>query len=213
MYARRDKGFTLVEVLVVASILVVVMGIVYGSLSASLRSKEICEEGVEAYRRGRLILERMSREISSAYIPIGINLPDVKYIFRGEDGEEDGFPRDTLNFTSTALPIEGLPHGVKEVGFYIAPDPETGKPVLFLREDTTCDDDPEGGGKRYLLGRGVSGLDFTYYDSQGREWRVWDSTYTPLGVELPRMVKISLFLEDKRGEVILLSTKVRIPQG
>ncbi|MBW2040058.1 MAG: hypothetical protein JRI46_10805 [Deltaproteobacteria bacterium] len=199
------------EVMIAAAILAVIMGIVYGSFSGSLKTMEIGEERGEAYRKARLILSRMAQEISCAYLPSGEDLPDIAYAFIGEDREEDGLPQDTLNFISTSLLLKGKSKGLKEVGYYITIDPQTDEPTLLMREDTTPDERSDEGGRSYVAGGGISGLDFTYYDAQGREWKRWDSTSPVFGEKLPKVVDISLLLKDERGEIISLTTKVYIP--
>lgn len=61
-----DKGFTIVEVLVVISIFVLVLGIIYGSYSLSQKAYRDIEATTEINQNARVILERMTREIRQA---------------------------------------------------------------------------------------------------------------------------------------------------
>jgi general secretion pathway protein J len=210
MCLPKNRGFTLVEVMIAAGILAVIMSIVYSSFSGSLKTMAIGEERGDAYRKGRLILSRMVQEISCAYLPQTQELPDIKYAFIGEDKEEDGIPRDSLYFISTIAPIEGVSAGLKEVGFYLTPDSQTGELTLVMREDPTPDDQSDEGGRRYVLGSTIFGLDFEYYDENGREWKRWETTSSTFGYKLPKVVKISLLFKDERGEAIAITTKTRV---
>jgi general secretion pathway protein J len=211
MCPLKNRGFTLVEVMIAAAILALIMGIVYGSFSGSLKTMEISKEDGEAYRKARIILNRMAQEISCASLPSEQSRADIAYAFIGEDREEDGSPQDSLHFISTAVPLKEPMKGLKEVGYYVTSDTQTGEHTLIVREDTTPDDRSDQGGKRYVLGSNVWGLDLKYYDEEGREWERWDSTSPLFENRLPKMVKVSLVLKDERSEAISLTTRTYIP--
>ena len=210
MWPLKNRGFTLVEVMLAAAILALIMAIVYGAFAGSLKTMEISREGGEVYRKARLILNRMAQEISCAYLP-NEEISGMQYAFVGEDRAEDDVPQDTMHFSSTALPLRGPSKGLKEVGYYITRDPATDGPVLMMREDTTPDDRPDEGGTSYLVAEGIWGLDFTYYDDRGREWKRWNSTSTIFAGKLPQRVKISIFCKDERGEPFSLATTALVP--
>ena len=197
--------------MVAAAILALIMAILYGAFAGGLKSMEISKEGGEVYRKARLILNRIAQEISCAYLPAEQDIPGITYAFIAEDRQEDDVPQDTLHFISTALPLKGPSTGLKEVGYYIALDPETDEPVLLMREDTTPDDHADEGGRGYLLAGGIGGIDFTYYDDRGREWERWDSTSSLFAGKLPQLVKISIFFTDERGDTLSLTATAHIP--
>jgi hypothetical protein len=64
-----------------------------------------------------------------------------------------------------------------------------------------------------LLAEGIEGLDLTYYDSQGREWKRWDTTTPVFEKKLPQLVRISLFFKDDKGELLSLTTSAQIPSA
>jgi general secretion pathway protein J len=213
MLSLKNRGFTLVEVMVAASILALIMAIIYGAFAGSLKTMEICTEGSDVYRKARLILNRITEELSCAYLPAEQDIPGIQYAFIAEDRQEEDVPQDTLHFISTALPLKGPSTGLKEVGYYITLDPETDEPVLVMREDTTPDDHPDEGGGSYLIGVGIWGLDFTFYDARGRDWERWDSTASIFAGKLPECVKISIFFKDEQGEPFSLTTTALITVG
>jgi hypothetical protein len=202
-----------VEVMLAGAILALIMAILYSAFAGSLKSMAISKEGGEVYRKARLILNRIAQEISCAYLPAEQDIPGITYAFIGEDREEDGLPQDTLSFTSTALPLKGPAMGLKEIGYAITPDPETDEPALLMREDVTPDDRSDEGGRGYLIGVGIWGLDFTFYDARGREWERWDSTSSIFAGKLPQLVKISIFFIDERGDTLSLTATAHIPVG
>jgi general secretion pathway protein J len=216
MWPRHKRGFTLVEVMIAAAILALIVSMLYVAFAWSVKTMEIGMEGGEAYRKARVVLYRMAQEISCAQPPSEEEGIGAQYAFIGEDKVEDGVPQDTLDFISTALPLKGPSRGVKGVGYYLAPDPVTDKLSLLMKEDTTpaLGDRPGEGVKGLLLAEGIEGLDFTYYDSQGREWKRWDTTTPVFARKLPQLVKISIFFkDDKGGEPLSLTTTAHIPLG
>ena len=52
------------------------------------------------------------------------------------------------------------------------------------------------------------GLDFTYYDDRGREWKRWDTTTPLFAGKLPQLIKISIFCKDERGVALVLALAV-----
>jgi len=207
MWRGNNKGFTLVEVLVAAAILALIISIIYAAFAGSIKTMEISTEGGEVYRKARVVLYRMAQEISCAYLPAEKDDAGTgSHAFIGEDRESEGLPEDSLWFTSTALPLGGQCRGLKTIGFYRDMDPETDQPVLMMREATIADDRDAHKGKSVLLAEGIGGIDFTYYDSQGREWKRWDTTMPLFAKHLPSLVKISLFFKDERDEPLVLTT-------
>jgi prepilin-type N-terminal cleavage/methylation domain-containing protein len=213
MLLLNNRGFTLVEVMVTASILALIMAIIYGAFAGSIKSMQISTEGGDCYRKARLILNHIAEEISCAYLPTEEAISDIQYAFIGDDREEDGLPRDTLSFTSTALPVKGPPRGLKEIGYGITLDPETDEPALVMREDVTPDDHVDEGGMSYLLDADIWGLDFTFYDARGRDWERWDSTASIFAGKLPQRCRIAIYYKDEQGEPFALTTTTLIPMG
>ena len=213
MLLFKDRGFTLVEVMVTAGIVALIMAIIYGAFAGSIKTMKISTDGGDVYRKARLILNHIAQEISCAYLPTEKENPGIQYAFVGNDGEEEGLPRDTLSFTSTALPVKGPARGLKEIGYGIILDPETDEPALMMREDVTPDDHVDAGGRSYLLDAGILGLDFTFYDARGRDWERWDSTASIFAGKLPQRVYIAIYYKDPEGEPFALTTTALITMG
>ena len=213
MLLLKNRGFTLVEVMVTAGIVALIMAIIYSAFAGSIKTMEISTEGGDVYRKARLILSHIAQEISCAYLPTEQENSSVQYAFIGNDREEDGLPRDTLSFTSTALPVKGPARGLKEIGYGITLDPETDEPALVMREDVTPDDHVDGGGRNYLLDAGIWGLDFTFFDARGRDWERWDSTASIFDGKLPQRCRIAIYYKDAQGEPFALATTALITMG
>jgi general secretion pathway protein J len=215
MWPRSKSGFTLVEVMISAAILALIVSMLYIAFASSVKTMEAGTEGGEIFRKAGVVLNRLAQEISCARLPSKEEDANAHYAFIGEDKTEEGVPQDSLTFISTALPLHGPSRGIKQVGYYIAPDSETDKPALFMKEDTTpaLDNSAENTGKGMLLAEGIEGLDLTYYDSQGREWKRWDTTTPIFAKKLPQLVRIAIFFKNDKGELLSLTTAVQIPSA
>lgn len=213
MWTQNKNGFTLLEVMIAAAILALIVSMLYIAFASSVKTMEIGMEGGDMYRKAGVVLNRMAQEISCAQVPTEEEKTGAEYAFIGEDKVEDKMPQDTLTFISSARPLQGPLRGIKQVGYYIAPDPATDKPCLFMKENATPDfsNSVDQGTKGMLLAEGIEGLDFTYYDSHGGEFKRWDTTTPLFAGKLPQLVRISIFFKDDKGEPLSLTATAHIP--
>lgn len=64
--ASRDRGYTLVELLVTLTVLAVVMGVIMTVLTMTSRSKTTTSNGIESVQSARVAVDMMSRDLRSA---------------------------------------------------------------------------------------------------------------------------------------------------
>lgn len=92
----RAAGFTLLETLLALTILALLLTTVYGSVSRTLRSKEIGEERQELFAAGREAVLRIADDVEGALVP---GLDSRRYYFRGvHDGGDP--PMDRIEFVA-----------------------------------------------------------------------------------------------------------------
>lgn len=123
----RQRGFTLIEVSVALLLLSMVLTFVYESFVMTMRTKERVEVQAERYQSARIALQRMEREIQSAYLEDRVaagqpNQPQPgqpqqlhpgqtgqpgletarkpRTVFLGVNSDGEGYPRDRLDFTT-----------------------------------------------------------------------------------------------------------------
>jgi prepilin-type N-terminal cleavage/methylation domain-containing protein len=93
----RASGFTLLEALLAMTILGLLLTTVYGSLSRTLRAKEIGEERAELFAAGREAVLRIADDIEGALLPKMCDRCYFKGIPTGGDPPADRLEFVTMN--------------------------------------------------------------------------------------------------------------------
>lgn len=192
-HLRAQAGFTLIEVLIAISIMAVITGVMWISINSMFETRDYMGERFERYQIMRVAMNRMARELSSAYLagPAfgGEPLPDEPKETSERDPDDE--PQrsltqsranqpvqfgmigtdTTLNFTAFAhiRTLAGEPTSQHaEIGYFTKRvRGDDGKMVnaLMRREDTTLDDDITKGGHTYMMIPEVEKVRFEYWDA------------------------------------------------
>lgn len=216
------RGFTLLELLVAISILAMVSILIYGAFSAMRRTKEGLERIQDRYREGRIAMQRVTRELSSAYlslhVPTDPSLLVVSTAFVGTRGN----PADRVDFNAFAnvrRDRDAHESDQAEISYFGQPNPEGGTD-LVRRVSTRPDHEPGKGGRIEVLATDIDLFELEYLDAQTGLWTdTWDSTQT-VGQpgRLPYQIRITLVLNSGkktqagggRGRIRLMNT-VQLP--
>ena len=213
------EGFTLLEVLIAISIMATIMVILFGTYSAAVDRAARTRELSQIYHEARVLLQLMGNDLRSAYVKESVEqaqqaLQQVKVrptIFLGEDHTEFDMPADKLEF-STVLPMQRpevpdtemcrVTYSLEVVNDSPARASDSPPNRTLLRR-VNCSLDPTATEQDQLfpLTDLAQGLDFTYYDDQGTEFRDWNSREPRGGKRLPARVKITLLLADQHGQL------------
>ena len=210
MKTRRRQGFTLIEVLVAISILVVVAAVLYRSMALTYQTKARVTEINDRYHEGRQVMERITRELRMSFLHAAPAVgeleeePSFKTVFKGEDEE--------LYFAATAhlrMRAESRESDQAEFHYFLkSPEHKStyrGK-TLYRRESGRIDSKPDRGGGTWPMIDGVKEFKFEYWDEKKEiaedAWkRTWDSEKDEKDL-LPARVRITLVLdmgEDRPG--------------
>jgi type II secretion system protein J len=199
-----QRGLTLLQLMVAVVISSLVAVGIHGTFRAGMNAWRTTEAMAELYQEARVVLERMSLEIRSAFI-----CDDGNIKFIGMDRTDGEMSSDALFFVSTVNSYdETESYGdLCEVGYFLYEDPDTGIRGLWRRVQAPPDDDPIYGGTMEELAPWVTQLSFRYFD--GSDWvDSWDSSVRR---SLPIMVEISILLETPEGDTLGAVTTVYIP--
>jgi len=211
------RGFTLLEVMVSVGIISLIGVLIYGAFMGMNRSKNSMGHIADRYQQGRQAIERMSREVTAAFISNHKPITQTQTIRQTAFIGHDGSSGDRLDFTAFAnqrLAADSHTSDQAEISFFLAADPETGNNDLVRRISHTIDDDMTRGGIVQVLAENVETFDIKYLDPVTNEWvDDWDSTQAAAQLgRLPSQVWFYVRLADgPRGASIKFETKVPIP--
>ncbi|HXH14158.1 MAG TPA: type II secretion system protein [Alphaproteobacteria bacterium] len=212
--SSRQAGLTLLEVVIALGIMATIFVLLFSTYSAAVDRAARARELSQLYHEARVVLELMAADLRTAYLKDATDqaqqvLHQAKakpYLFVGEDLTDANVPADKLSF-STFLPMtrpENPDIEVCRISYSLEPVADRPQERFLLRR-VNCHFDPEITEREHLfpLTNLARGLDFTYYDARGTEYREWDSRQSQAGKRLPAWVKISLLLVDQHGQVRL----------
>ena len=215
--AMGKKGFTLLEILLALTIVSLLISILYATFHQSMAATAYVEKKTQFVQKGRLILERMTGELNSAFIPHQpVASSPFRYGMVGESSKTEDDFRDRLDFTFFAeLQVEGSTGGseILEAGYFLGREPGRKGFTLYRRQDRAIDGDLQKGGRSEAICNGVRSLKFIFFDSGGNPLQEWNSITGDFRNALPSRIEIRLKLEDPDGRVQSFRTQVSLPLG
>lgn len=210
---RRERGFTLVEVVIAVSILGMIGALTYGTFARAMTGRDRATEITEYYHRVRQAMLRMSREISMAYLSAHRDCEDkrTETMFRAS-GAGGGMRLDFNSFSHYKLRADANESDQNELSYYVDRDPEDSKSTALLRrEQARIDEEADEGGDVQVLAKGIERLEFEFYDAKEDRWDdTWDSTHSDYRDRLPMFVTIRMKVKNPRGEEETFVTKTRV---
>ena len=156
---RRDRGLTLLEILVATALLAVLFAEVYGIVSGAVTLRNDIEEGATPFAVGPAVMDLVVEDLRGATIEPYKDLD----AFHAEPETHNGETCTKLDFV-TCIPSrkrvriqdEEVKARLNEVGYRMRRSETTqGLYALYRREDLGVDDDPLNGGKYYKLADNV----------------------------------------------------------
>ncbi len=201
---RLSAGFTLVEMLVAVSILAMISVLIYGAFAGLRRSKQGIERVNDRYREGRLAMDRISRELQSAYLsgytPLDQALAVQKTAFIGTQGT----PADRVDFNSFSnrrITRDSHESDQCEISYFGSENPKQhGITDLVRRISKHPDLEPTKGGRVEVLATDIDLFNLKYLDPLSGQWvDTWDSTQA-IGQpnRMPLQVRVLLVLNGGR---------------
>jgi len=187
----KQRGFTLLEMLVALAIMGILASGLYMSLHIAFRAQKSAERTIAPVRAGTLALELLRRDLVSALPPTGI----LAGAFIGEDAKAEFSTEDAdlLVFYSTVEDAGRGATGIRMIEFALASTEDGSEKILVRRvtENLLAPIMPEP--VEEVLCRNVKSLNVRHFD--GTEWQdSWDSGMA--GDTLPLAVEVTLTLPD-----------------
>ncbi|MCB0345380.1 MAG: prepilin-type N-terminal cleavage/methylation domain-containing protein [Bdellovibrionales bacterium] len=228
---RSNSGFTLIEVIVVTGLLVLMGGILFGTVGSFIRGRNLVLDGRSNQRTATLFFSRLNRELLSSVAEAissealesageqSGNISNRRYML-GIDDSGGSTNRDKIRFVSEdsgQAVIGGQSnHGRVEIEYRLV-EPEDSSPTQFgekrryllVREEYPADiKDPEIYKKRKIvvpLAENVLSLNFRYRLSDK-----WFDSWRGRRYGFPELIEVELELAGNRGDPEVFKTAVTI---
>lgn len=209
------RGFTLMEIMIAVAITGMMGAIIAMAFQTGFTAREQVEKDAMYYRMLRGAMNRMTREISAAYVS---DRYDPKR-YRDQNDRPTNFIGERDNLTFSALANVRMYSDAKEsdqlvIEYSLKTSTERdarGRTDLFRRADPLVDDRMDRDGTEDVLFEGARKIEFEYWDSDRKEWvSEWDTRRMEKKALLPTRVKITLTAIDESGKEAQYTTQARI---
>ncbi len=204
---RRQRGFTLVEVVVAITLLSLLLVGVYTVAVGTMKAKRRIDQSAAIYTAGPAILDLVERDFRSAYF---YGVKDMKAL-KAQRESVSGTECTILDLVTTvrsrnAVEVEDreVRADVTEIGYRLrGSDDNPGCLELYRREQFFFDDDLLRGGDYYLVYDRVKSFTVDFFEQEEQEGSVTSSIAQEEGKEtwdtvdakaMPRAARITLEL-------------------
>lgn len=195
MTKGKEKGFTLLEVILAMAILAFITASVWASLYSIASSKASVEKRDDFQQMIRIVLDRLTQDLSLAFaIP--------------QSARKTGFSTRNDRLSFTTLSHREMDPYLKEcettmVSYLMENDTERpGLYILKRKENRRLTEDfSEDDTRPIELLKGITRLEFEYYDGEkfAKNWDFESMDALQKG-KIPKAVKIDLVVKDERGD-------------
>jgi len=211
---RRQRGMTMIEVLVSMAILVMMLVAVWSTFNSTLRGIEVTEKSQERSMVIRTSISRMTSELSMAYLSFNRPQAEPRHFTYFEGRSSGGNGNVTFSsFAHLRMRKDANESDQSLIQYFVADDPDdSSRQHLYRRESRRLTGDlPEELEKyfpAYVVLEDVDSLELEYWDQQTEEWLDEWSTVGTDGQpdRLPQRVKIKIGVMEN-GEVIYYSAQ------
>jgi general secretion pathway protein J len=183
--ANRRDGFTLIEVLVSLAVLALLVTLVQGVYSTSMRNRDAAESATQATHAAAVVTGRIADELAMSFHSV-IRQDETRFLL---DTSPDGF--STIEFSSRTPSIADIrPGGDTRILYQAVTDPESEEGLLLLRRTELGDPygDLERDGFTFDMMEELTGFSIECYD--GQEWLESWGNPNAAAPDLPLMVRI-----------------------
>ncbi|MGC2064394.1 MAG: prepilin-type N-terminal cleavage/methylation domain-containing protein [Thermodesulfovibrionales bacterium] len=195
---RKNKGFTLLEVLLALLLLTIVLGAIYSTFFLAQKAVTGIDESLLKLQEGRVLLDILSREIDAAVY----TKTNLKSLLKIEDRDIYGKQTSRITFTTLSPLRPGLSritYHIEEHDRVLTLYKKMDNPYKEISESKTNESGPN---QPVDL---IEGLDsFTVEAKEGTNWvKTWDTAETK---KMPLEMRVTLVFRIKDRPITLYET-------
>ncbi len=158
----RHAGFTLLELIVAATLTTLVTGSTVAILRSAAAAKDRAQTQLALQQQARAAVLAIATALANAD-----RYPEKNARFEGLDKWLGDMPSDQIRFFTVSR--KNIRHlqpesDIKECQFYLAQPPDKPFAMLMRRTDPTLNKTPDEGGVIECIAENILGLNFAYYD-------------------------------------------------
>ena len=133
----KEKGFTLVEIVIAIFILGVVIATILGTFTGIIASSREAEKKAELYQTGRALMDLIAMDVRGIFKHLAGH---ENALFTGESEEIGDKTMSKMAFISTNFLETGSKKGrfLSEVGYRVEKNPDENLCVLLRRSQSDC---------------------------------------------------------------------------
>ncbi len=187
--ARRSAAFTLIEIMMAMAILGLVLIAIYATWTLILKSSKIGLAAAAQVQRERMAIRAIEDALTATR---SFAADPQSYGFYAENGDDA-----LLSFVARlpdSFPRSGKFHGldVRRVTFTLVSGPDSTRELVVRQNPILMDLDEDETRYPLVLAKGVSGMEFGFWDTRLNDWvDDWKQTN-----QLPRLVKVTVQFQN-----------------
>jgi general secretion pathway protein J len=203
------------EVMIAVAITALMGAMVGMAFQTGFHAKEVVEEEADHYREVRVAMNRMAREIGAAFVSDrydGRRYRDQNDRPTNFVGEEDRLLFTTFAHQRMYTDAKESDQAIVEYSLQASSERGAGsRQDLMRRENPNVEDRMDRGGTTDVLFEGVKKLEFSYWDSDRKEWvDEWDTRRTEQKAKLPTRVRITVVALNEDNQEVRYTTQTRV---
>ncbi|MFH1261930.1 MAG: type II secretion system protein GspJ [Pseudomonadota bacterium] len=208
---RPDStGFTLIEVVLAATIFALVAAITWGSLHATFKTERTVAERTGLQEVGTAVLNKVREDLQQSFL---VEAPKPLTFMRGEDLMD----HDKISFSALAhYPSRPEARESEQTQITYETDTNPSEPQLFLlkrKETTFLDGTDKVEAEPIVIASNLLVFNLEY-SADGTNWRpAWDSKAPEQMNKLPKIIRLALRLRDPQGREEIFETLVDLPMS
>ncbi len=201
----KHNGFTLLELMVSLALMVLIVGIVFGSLRIGSRAWERGERDVESHQKTRIVLGMIQRQLASTCVHEVKGPGGKSFLLKGDD--------KSLTLVSYIPLIPTNKYGMVYAYYQVEPKQESEgerlvfyeKNVVLLNEDSDLDSPNEDDFTELISG--INEIGFEYLkDQDDEDSDVWQQKWDPEDDEgFPKAIKVVLKVDEEKNYITVIA--------